>query len=283
MPPRTAPTQRQKRLGAEVRKIRTAAGMSIETAAGLLGIDRSNISSIESGIRAISPERVRTLACNCECSDQEYVDALAQMAGRKTRGWWERYRGSLPAGHLDIAEAEWHAKRLRGANFVHLPGILQTSDHALAVFRTNVPPMSDHEVALRVAHRVERAQILGGGDPMPYVALIHEAALRMRFGGRKVARAQLEHLLGVSERGNVTLRVVPFEAGAFPGAGATVFCAEGPVPALDTVQVDSALGPEFLHQESQLSKYRGQLDWLERLALSPEDTRDFIRTVADDL
>lgn len=283
MAARTSPTERQKRLGAEVRKLRTAAGMSAERAAGLLGIDRSNLSSIEKGVRAISPERVRTLACNCECSDAKYVDALAEMAGPSKRGWWERYRGALPAGLLDIAEVEWHAKHLRSADFLHMPGLLQTSDHAVVVFRSAVPSMPDHEVALRVAHRMERAQILDGDDAKPYVVLLHEAVLRMRFGGRRVTRSQLEHLLVASERDNVTLRVVPFEAGAFPGAGVTMFYAEGPVPGLGTVQVDSAHGPEFLDQEAQLSKYKGQLDWLERLALSPKDTRDFVRTVANEL
>ncbi|WP_346765986.1 helix-turn-helix transcriptional regulator [Streptomyces sp. LRa12] len=50
---------------------RTSAGTSAESAAGLLGVDRGTISHIESGVRAVSPERVRTLACNCDCADAE--------------------------------------------------------------------------------------------------------------------------------------------------------------------------------------------------------------------
>ncbi|MFJ9853354.1 helix-turn-helix domain-containing protein [Streptomyces sp. NPDC101150] len=283
MAPRTIPTERQKRLGSELRRIRTAAGMSAEHAAGLLGVDRGKISNMESGVRGISAERLRTLACNCGCTDEKYVEALVAMAQPCDDGWWERYRGSLPPGLLDIAELESQAVRMRMANTVHIPGLFQTPDHALAVFRVVVPALPEHEIALRLAHRAERQQVVTRDDPATYVAIVHEAALRMQFGGRHVARQQLEHLLTLSERQNIVLLVIPFARGAFPGAGQNAVYVEGPAPQLDTVQVDSSHGPEFLYAEAQLAKYRAQLDWLEELALSPEQSRDFIREIAHQL
>ncbi|WP_225099435.1 helix-turn-helix transcriptional regulator [Streptomyces sp. CoH27] len=283
MAARTAPTERQKRLGAEIRKLRTAAGMTGEYAAGLLGVDRGKISNIESGTRPISPERLRTLACNCDCDDEAYVDALVDMARPTKGGWWERYRGSLSAGILDIAELEHHAARIRSVHLIHMPGLLQSSDHAQAIFRAALPALPEHEVALRLAHRLERQQIFESDSPTEYVGIIHEAALRMQFGGPAVARGQLEHLLALSKRPHVTLRVIPFSAGSFPGAGQTVVYLEGPVPQLDTVQIDSAHGPEFLHQEAQLLKYRTQLDWMEGRALSPDASYDFIQDIASHL
>ncbi|MFG3107209.1 helix-turn-helix domain-containing protein [Streptomyces tendae] len=280
---RTSATARQKRLGIEVRRMRTSAGMSAESAAALLGVDRGTISHIESGVRAVSPERVRTLACNCDCADAEYVESLVSMAAAGRRGWWEKYRGSLPQGMLDIAELEAHSARMRAAYSMHMPGLLQTSDHAMAVFRVVVPQLPEHEVALRMAHRVERQSVLDGADATPFVAIVHEAALRMQFGGREVAKAQLRYVLESSEQDNVTVLVIPFAAGAFPGAGQTVLYAEGPVAQLDTVQVDSSHGPDFLHAETQLAKYRAHLDWMERIALSSEASRDFIHAIANDL
>ncbi|GAB7031339.1 helix-turn-helix transcriptional regulator [Streptomyces platensis subsp. malvinus] len=237
---------------------------------------------MEAGLRPISPERLRTLACNCDCRDEAYIDALVAMT-QPSRGWWEKYRGTLPAGLLDIAEFEWHAVRMRTAHTVHIPGLLQTSDHARTIFRVGVPPMPEHEIALRVALRMERQQVLDGDDPREYVGIVHEAALRMQFGGRVIARAQLKHLLAMSERDNVTLRVIPFEAGEFPGAGQTVVYAEGAVPQLDAVQVDSTHGPEFLHLEKQLTRYRSQMDGMARVSLSPKGSRDFIHAVARQL
>lgn len=283
MAARTSPTQRQKRLGSEVRRMRTEAGISAEAGARLLGVDRSRLSNIEQGLRAISQERLRALAQGCACPDELYVDALVDMARPAQRGWWDRYRDVLPAGLLDVSEVEAHAHRMRTAHSVHIPGVLQTSDHALAVFRVVVPALPEKEVALRLAHRMERQQALTGTSPQEYSGILHEAALRMQFGGRKAALRQLEHLLTVSELANITLRVIPFEAGAFPGAGQTVNYAEGPVPQLDTVQVDSSHGPEFLYEEAQLRKYRSHLDWMERIALPPEESREFIRTIARSL
>ncbi|MFE9421593.1 helix-turn-helix domain-containing protein [Kitasatospora sp. NPDC006697] len=282
MTTRVVLTERQKRVGSELRKIRTAAGMSAETAAGLLGVDRAKISNMESGQRSISPERLRTLALNCDCSDEKYVEALVEMVTPGAKGWWEKYRGTLSQGMLDIAELEAHATRLRTTDTVHIPGLLQTADHAIAVFRAVLPSLPEHEVGLRLAHRAERQQIVQAGAT-EYVAILHEAALRMQFGGRKSARTQLEHLAAISERENITLIVIPFDHGAFPGAGQTALYAEGPVPQLDTVQVDRAHGPEFLSAESQLAKYRAQLDRLEELALSPGQSRDLIREIAHQL
>ncbi|MBT3153368.1 helix-turn-helix transcriptional regulator [Streptomyces sp. CHD11] len=283
MPPRTILTQRQKRLGSELRRMRTTAGMSAEYAAGLLGVDRSRISNMESGLRGINAERLRTLACNCDCTDETYVDALAEMAEPSRAGWWERYRGSLPQGLLDISETEAYAVRLRGANTVHVPGLLQTSEHAMAIFRAVVPQLPEHEVALRLAHRSQRQGVITSDHPVPYVAVIHEAALRMQFGGRGVARGQLKYLLDVSEWDHVTVLVLPFDHGAFPGAGQTVVYAEGPVRQLDTVQIDNSHGPDFVHTDGQLAKYRAQLDLLEDSALSPERSRDLIREIAHQL
>ncbi|MER6049778.1 helix-turn-helix transcriptional regulator [Streptomyces sp. NPDC001793] len=283
MSTRRTPTERQKRLGAELRKLRVAAEVSTDYAAGLLGMDRTRISNMESGIRVISADRVRKLTSNYACADPAYIEALMAMADAKQRGWWEQYRGTLPQGLLDIAELEWHATRLLTIQTVHLPGLLQTEDYARAVFAAGLPPMSRLEVELRVNHRMERQRVVGEEMSRPYVGYVHEAALRMQFGGRKVSHAQLDHLCVMSEREHITVRVIPVECGAFPGAGHALLYAEGVVPRLDTVQLDSAHGPEFTHAEAQLTKYRAHLDWMDGAALSPGDSRDFVHAIARQL
>jgi transcriptional regulator with XRE-family HTH domain len=280
MPTRTTPTERQKRLGAELRKMRLAAEATTEYAAGLLGIDRTRLSNMESGIRPISPERVRTLASNYACSDAAYVDALVDMAANPGRGWWERHRGTLSAGLLDIAELEWHATRVRTAQVVHVPGLLQTEEYARAVFTAVLPPLTRLEVELRVAHRMERQQVFKRPPPLPYVAYVHEAALRMPFGGTETMRQQLRHLAAVSDHDAIDVRVIPTSVGGFPGAGHALLYADGLVPQLDTVQLDSAHGPEFTHAEAQLTKYRSHLDWMENASLPPAASRDLIQKIA---
>ncbi|NEC87360.1 helix-turn-helix transcriptional regulator [Streptomyces sp. SID12501] len=283
MPTRPAPTERQKRLGAELRKMRLASGRTTECAAGLLGLDRTKVSNMESGVRATSPERIRILASNYDCADEAYVNALMALANSRTRGWWERFRGALPQGLLDVAELEWFATRLRSYQTVHIPGLLQLGSYARAVFDSALPPLPKSEVELRVVQRLQRQQVLDRDNPVDYVAYVHEWALRMQFGGRRSTREQLTHLCEASERKHVDVRVLPVEAGAFPGAGHAVLYADGAVPQLDTVQLDSAHGGEFTHADSQLAKYRAHMDWWHTHTLSPQDSRDLIHAIAQQL
>ncbi|NKI39928.1 helix-turn-helix domain-containing protein [Streptomyces physcomitrii] len=283
MPTRRTPTQRQRRLGTELRKLRTAADLTTDYAAGLLGMDRTRIANMESGIRSINAERVRTLASNYACGDDSLIDALVAMADNPERGWWERYRGTLPSGLLDIAELEWHARRILTVQTMHVPGLLHTEDYARCIFDAVLPPLPRLEVELRVQHRMERQQVISDPLSRPYVNYVHEAALRMQFGGRTVMRKQLEHVCAASEQSNVEVRVIPFEAGVFPGAGHALLYTEGSVPQLDTAQLDTAHGAEFVHAEAQLAKYRNHLAWMDEHCLSPDQSRELIYSAARQL
>ncbi|MFF9400617.1 helix-turn-helix domain-containing protein [Streptomyces sp. NPDC014744] len=283
MPPRSTPTARQQRLGAELRKLREQSGMSVQQAAALLGVDRTRIPNIESGRFGISPERVRTLAFNYGCPDTSLVDLLAEMAQERARGWWEEHRGLLLPGLLDIAELEHHAAELTTSTTTHIPGLLQTEEHARALFALADPPLPGPDLNARLALRLRRQDVLNRDRPPSYESVIHEAALRMQFGGPKVARAQLDHILDQSERDLLTVRVIPFTAGGLPGAGQSFTYAGARVPQLDTVQLDSSHGSTLLDSDMQLRRYRGLLGRLRALALPVGESRDLIRTIARDL
>jgi transcriptional regulator with XRE-family HTH domain len=283
MAARTTPTQRQRRLGVEVRKLRTGVDMPAEFAARLLGVDRGKISHIELGVRNISPDRLQTLITHCECTDEAYTTALLELAVPARRYWWDEYRGRLSPGLQDIAELEWHAVGIQTVQTAHVPGLLQTEDYARSIFAAVLPALSRLEVELRVAHRTARQQVLTREQPPTFVGYVHEAALRMRFGGREATRSQLSTLITASEKDNITIRVLPFERGSFPGAGHALLYAQGAVPQLDTAQVDSAHGPNFLHTEPHLSKYRAHLEWMDKECLSASASRDFIHSVVREL
>ncbi|MGK5640010.1 helix-turn-helix domain-containing protein [Streptomyces sp. URMC 126] len=275
---------RQRRFGAELRRLREAADMSAPTAANLLGTTRTVVSNIEAGRFGISEERLRRLASIYQCDDEDLVDALARMTGGRNRGWWEEYRGKIPPGFLDVSEMEHDAVRLRTVQTAHLPGLFQTEDHARAVFQLFTPPLPRLEVELRIAHRLARQQVLTGSDPTPYVGVIHEAALRVQLGGRDVARAQLNRLLEASEWDNVTLLVIPFATGGFPLFGdSAVLYAEAANAHLDTVHMDSPTGAVFVDSPTQLAHFRKRLDLAEQAALSQESSRDYIHRILKDL
>ncbi|MER8073567.1 MULTISPECIES: Scr1 family TA system antitoxin-like transcriptional regulator [unclassified Streptomyces] len=280
MPSRKAPTARQCRLGTELRKIREHTGLSLTQAATMLGTDRTTISNIESGRFGVSPERVRTWAGHYECPDTAYIDALASMASERINGWWEDYRGDLSSAAIDLAELEHHAVGIRAVQIMHMPGLLQTEDYVRAVFAEAVPPSSPARQRRWLSHRLKRRDVLDRADPPTCTFLIHEAALRMTYGGSKVARSQLDYLLKESDRDNVTIRAIPFAAGGFPNASSSTHYMYGPVPQLDTVQMETATGSAFLDAETRLVNYRAVLDRTEERSLDPESSRDFIRKVA---
>ncbi|MEV4976388.1 Scr1 family TA system antitoxin-like transcriptional regulator [Streptomyces scopuliridis] len=281
MPPRKAPTARQRRLGIELRKIREHTGLSLTAGAAMLGTDRTTISNIESGRFGVSPERVRSWAGHYKCPDVAYIEALANMAAERINGWWEDYRGDLASDALDLAELEHHAAAIRSVQIMYMPGLLQTEDYARAVFSESVPPPSPARQRRQLSHRLKRRDVLDRATPPACTFLIHEAALRMVYGGSKIARGQLDYLLKQSDRDNITVRAIPFAAGGFPYASSSAHYVCGTVPQLDTVQTDTATGSGFLVAETSLENWRVALNRTEERSLDPESSRDFIRKIAE--
>ncbi|MET9396459.1 helix-turn-helix transcriptional regulator [Kitasatospora sp. NPDC002965] len=276
MPPRTTPTVRQERVGIELRKMRDGAGRTTAQSAALLGLDRTKITQIEKGYYPVTSERVRVLASDYEESDSEFIHALSIMAEERHRGWWNEYRGSVPTGFLDISEMEHFAQGIRTYQVCHIPGAMQTEEYGRAIFQDVYPPLSPRLLESRVENRIQRSASLMAEGAQPYSAVVHEAALRMRFGGREATLRQLEQLLTYTELPHVTLQVVLFESNGFKGAGQGIIYASGSVPRLDTVQLDSVGGPVFLHEQRQLENYHHIIETMTDRSLPPNKSRDFI-------
>lgn len=283
MPLRSEPTARQLRLAAELRRLREAAGLTAREAATLLGVSAPQISQIEAGLTGVSEKRLRRMAANYACSDGDLIEALVAMATDRTRGWWEEYRNALPTPFMDLPELEHHASYRWDVDFLHVPGLLQTAEYARALFSYVNPEFPASDVERWVEHRMKRRVILERPDPVPYEAVIHEAALRIRVGDRTAARAQLTRVLELSEAEHVTVRVIPFDVDDFGGAGSAMVYAGGPVPKLDTIVRDGPSGPVFIDAEAQLNRYRTLFRRVEGVSLDPDRSRDFIHRLAKEL
>ncbi|MGR8009011.1 helix-turn-helix domain-containing protein [Streptomyces hypolithicus] len=284
MPPRDNPTARQARLGGELRKLRDRAGRTAREAAGLISTDQAKISHIEAGRTGIGEDRIRRLASFYACDDTALIEALCAIS-REHRGqfWWDEYRGVLAPGFLNIAELEHHARYIRCLQSVTLPGLLQTEGYARALFDGLLPELPDDEVEARVEHRMRRQTVLDRDEPPEFEVIVHEAALRMRVGGRKIARDQLVHVLEAADRQGVTVRVIPFASDQFVDITQTVLYAGGVVPSLDTVHIDTPFHGLYLDAEADLHRYRMQLDVAQQASLAPEESRSFIHHIARDM
>ncbi|MGW0709363.1 helix-turn-helix domain-containing protein [Streptomyces sp. NPDC002643] len=280
---RREPTARQMRLGVELRRLRDAAGLTGREAATLLGVSSAQINQIESALTGVSEKRLRRLASNYACSDPELIDTLVEMATDRTRGWWEEYRGHLPTSFLDLSELEHHATFRWDVDLLHVSGLLQTEDYARALFSTRIPELPENELELRVQHRMRRRLIIEGATPVPYEALIHEAALRIRVGGRAAAQAQLARILELSEAEHITVRVIPFALERFDDTGSAMIYAGGSISKLDTVVRDGPHGTTFIDSEAQLGVFRTLFRRVEAASLGPEPSRELIHKLAKEL
>lgn len=278
MSTRREPTARQLRLATELRRLRDAAGLTAREAAKLLGVSNVQISQIEAGLSGVSEQRLRRLASHYACADEEFIDALVAMATDRTRGWWEEYRGLLPASFLDLAELEHSATFLRDVAILFVPGRLQTADYARAVFSSRLPGLTTDEIEVRVRHRMQRQE-----RAVPHEVVIHEAALRIKVSDRATSKAQLTRLLEFSEVEHITLRVVPFDLEDFAGASSTMTYAGGPLPKLDTVVRDAPHGSVFIDSEAQLNTYRTSFRRVEAASFDADRSREFIRKLAQEL
>ncbi|MDJ0340378.1 helix-turn-helix transcriptional regulator [Streptomyces sp. H10-C2] len=269
MPPRSEPSERQRRLGAELRKLRNRAGLSGDRAGALLDADRTRISNIEAGRVDVSRNRLYMLLREYGCPPGPLFDALMEMAQERGKGWWDEYRDVMGRNALDLAELESRSRVVRIHEPLFIPGMLQTADYAREVIAATEP---DPERVERYAQfRLARQQILTGGSPPAYHAVIYEAALRVEVGGTRIMRKQLLRLMEIARLPHVTLQVFPFARGAYAGFARPFILFEGSVPELGTVYRENPMSAAFVGVGEQLDDYAKMFERLTELALAPVD------------
>ncbi|MFF1787164.1 Scr1 family TA system antitoxin-like transcriptional regulator [Kitasatospora sp. NPDC058243] len=284
MPGRHNPTLRQRRLGAELRKMREQAGLGGSQLARVLGVSPAQVTQMESGKTSVSVDRLRTVADACECYNQPLIDALNGIITVRDKGWWEQYRNHIPDVFLESAEHEdFAATKIRVCASTFLPGLLQTDDYTRGIFSRRIPRLPADELDLHAAFRSERRTRVLQSPRKKLEAYLHESSLLTRFGGTDVLRGQLHSLIDDSLRDDISIRVIPFTAHTYPGPAESLIYTSGEVPELDTAEVESSQGPIFFDAPSELESYREVFNRIEKAALSGEDSRDLIHRTGKNL
>ncbi len=147
-----------------------------------------------------------------------------------------------------------------------------------------VPSITEHEIDERAEARAERQKLLDAPESLQLWAVVDEAVIRRVVGGRQVMAAQLDHVLSMIQRPNVTVQVIPFDAGAHPGMpGSFIFLEFRDEGDPELVYVDAQAGDMFLESEDDLRRYRTMFDHLRASALSPARSADLITSVREGL
>lgn len=196
---------RDRSLGAELRSIREATGMSLHQVATAIQWNVSTLSRLERGLRHISPEAVMGLSVVYDLPADRRDELVAWASKPVALGWWDRPPAGVPSDLGALASYEHEATRMTDWSPGIIPGLLQISDYAAAAMIGTGGPEKD--VNSRIGARLQRQEMLNRRD-LDYLALIGSPALANKVGGPVVFEKQLRHLLTMSRREGLTVRLV---------------------------------------------------------------------------
>ncbi|MFI0978425.1 helix-turn-helix domain-containing protein [Streptomyces sp. NPDC021093] len=266
-------------LGSQLRRLRESRGITREAAGYSIRASESKISRMELGrvsFKARDVEDLLTLYGVTDGSERESLLALAREAN--LAGWWHSFGDVLPGWFQTYVGLEGAASLIRiyEVQFVH--GLLQTEAYAQAVVARGIPHATAAEVDRRVALRLERQKILVSERAPHFHAVLDEAALRRPYGDRDVMRGQLQHLIDISERSNVTLQVMPFNFGGHAGESGAFTLLRFPESDLsDLVYLEQLTSALYLDKREEVGQYERVMDRLQEDCPSPSATRDVLR------
>jgi transcriptional regulator with XRE-family HTH domain len=272
-----SPTLRRRELASRLRELRKLSGLTVEDVAGHLLCSSPKISRIETGTRSPTLRDVRDLCVLYGVSDVEQARLMAIARESKQQGWWNKF-DDLAIESLIGLEIE--AKRISSYESCVVPWAFQTERYARAVIKGFLPRIDDRILAERVTARMTRQELLRGADP-PYLwSLIDESALRRIVGSGSVMREQLSTIVEVAASPNITMQIVPLDAGAHPGMDNTFTLLEFDTTVQTPVAyVENLAGTFYLEREAEIVRYREVLEHLRAYALSPANSVKCIQDV----
>jgi len=306
-----SPPVRRRLLGNALRGYRESVGFNLEEAALILGCDRSKVSRIETGERGIRAEELRDLLTEygVPVGEQEALLAVAHR-GRES-GWWLEYRDVLPPAAQDYVIMELAATEIVCYEANQVPDLLQTPDYMRAVAAADARYTTDPQRAHAMEAKLNRQRIVLGGRSPRLDVVITEGALRQTVGPPRVMREQLGRLAeladtgfahglpdapvtadvstgpaaagGVPEgRSGVSLRVLPFAAGAHAaaGCGSMVLLRFAQTPEIGVVHIAALSGGISLEAREEVTRYLRTFAELRAAALPASRSAHLIRAIA---
>ncbi|WP_405112588.1 helix-turn-helix transcriptional regulator [Micromonospora sp. NBC_01405] len=251
---------------AQLRRMRTAAGMSQEEFGRRAAYSASTISAVETGTRPIDIPYMRRMD---EVLDTGGLfESLLRMAEREGQPSWFR----------PWLDAERGARQLRCFHPTLIPALLQTENYARAVIRCD-DLLSDDKVEKRVAARMDRQAILAQPDPPQLIAVIDEGILRRTDESfRGLMAQQIDRLIVSAERPQVSVHVIPVHVGLHVGMSGPFALARGAdggwIGSLET-----QLNGSVIDSESELATLMSRWETVRNEALPRRQSIDLLKEV----
>jgi transcriptional regulator with XRE-family HTH domain len=272
-----SPTVRRRRLGQELRQLRDAAGLTIEEVAERLEVSPAKISRIETGRVGVRPRDVSDLLDQYEVQGSHRDNLLTLTREARQQGWWHSYSDVLSEGTDIWVGLETEAKTIRSYEVQLIPGLLQTSEYARAVLRAHYrSEQSPEQIEQRVKFRMARQQLVIEQNNTPIWVVLDEAVLRRQMGPPEVMQSQYRRLIELSEEYNITIQVLPFDAGVYSGVPVGFLIMQLAQPDPDVVVIEHRGGVLYLERPQEVAAYTHIFDRIRATAKGPEESISFI-------
>ncbi|MEC3914420.1 helix-turn-helix domain-containing protein [Nocardia sp. CDC160] len=283
--------------GRFLRGLREHAGVTLLTASVRIDTSKQTILRLEGGqpTKVSTPELESlldlyevTAAVRTEALDlwQEVrrQDKAAKLQGTY-KGWWHAYADQYLAHFDHYMRLEQRANHLATHQLALLHGLLQTPRYRREIIEATEPGVSEVDMERRLELAARRQKRLADKE-FRFEALLSEAALRHRLGDPATMHDQLRHLTEIGCQENVSIRVVPFGVNMRIGVAFQSFTLlEFPHLAINLIEppviyVEGTEGALYLEQQSVIARFRQALNGIQQVALSEDDSRDLVSTIA---
>jgi hypothetical protein len=281
----SGPTALRIMLGAHLRRMREAAGISREDAGWEIRSSESKISRMELGRVGFKERDVSDLLALYGLQDAEERERLLSLArDANNPGWWHRYGDLLPTWFQSYLGLEAAAELIRTYELQFVPGLLQTPEYSRAVVQLGHTAVPADEIERRITLRLARQQVLSRQRPVRLWAVIDESVLRRPIGGPKAMRIQIEALIEASRQPNISLQVMPFRTGGHPATGGAFSILRFPEQDLpDVVYIEHLTSALYLDKLEDLDVYAATMDAICVTAPPPDRTEDLLVDILKDL
>ena len=251
----------------ELARLREASGWSLAVLADKTTYDRTYLSKLENGHKLGSLEAAAAL------------DVAYDTGNHLKQLWGLANDEVVPDRYRRFMRLESEATVMQKYSIATIPGLLQTEDYARAQLRT-ARPRSEEVLSEGVGVRMGRKGLLDGETAPHLRALLDEAVLRRPTADLDVWRDQLQALLE-EKRPNITIQVLPLGAGIHDllGGSLTLLWLPG---GRSVAYAERGIDGSLIEESSEVEQLKLSYDLLRDSALSPAESRAFIRNVMED-
>jgi len=269
-----------RRLVIELKRFREAAGLTGEQVAEQMGWSVAKVYRIEGDKVRVLPRDVQRLLRLYGIGGEQAEAVLELARAARAKDWWHQYSGAIPEWFQFYVGLEAATTAMQEYCAELVTGLLQTEAYARAVMAAAARSDTE-EMDRQVAVRLERQKRLTAPDAPSLWVILGEGVLHRQVGGAAVMRDQLAHIAEMAGRGNVTVQVLPFTAGAHPAMLGSFTLMQFPDPAdRDVVYLEAETSALYLEKLEDVRRYSLMIDYLRAQALGPAESRALIAQMA---